>query len=749
MLGLPLGLGLSQRGGSVLGTGDPMTATVRADGWTVEVKWKGFVDGGTASLDPAGSPKLILAVSDTGFGTNRVLGSKSRTVIGTLQLRQPYPNQTLPVDAEDAEGASRVFVLSEPVFAGSTVGGDFKAGLYIDNGTDGSAASSNARLFSVSNSSAKTYPDPVANWACSANLRGGTEGFAFEVYADHQFAYNGSPVAAVGVRVVDSASNVSWGYATALEPSAQVSGTDPVKLVYKVTVPTTGMTDGAATAHLVVYPWLASEAWDSATDGATWPTPQVASIPVLIDRAGNYTEVYAALDTAAGNDGTGVVSASKTTAQASPFLTVSAARAALKTHNNARGHNDNAAGYILLKQDISGFGHNLRTNWTTGLTWGGFDVWTTTGAKTIGITEAGDLNNRQHPNLCEFRNLFIRPTGSNTYALDGAVDDGVSGLPATYARFVNCKFSGYTASASLPEVYRTGLMDYIGCEFTDASNYALRHFGVTRVHHRLHLGTTYATSSTAVQTALVWTAIGCSWSNVVLNSAAVSANQQLLDGQIVANCKLMTCRSSSQFASSVTTRGVAVVQCVFEKITTTDPAMYFSGDSTVNAVQNAILRHNTVAGQRCNVLYQDTGTAYILKQGVAQYNLLKEYNNKSDLFAPANANRTGNWEHRFGVNNKGNHWITAAADASTTGSASAWVGDYMGLRTTCATATSFTSDASFTGTALGGGNYLPTGTITHLQNKVAAGEAAYPVDIRNTARLNNGGGSCGAYEVGV
>jgi hypothetical protein len=67
---------------------------------------------------------------------------------------------------------------------------------------------------------------------------------------------------------------------------------------------------------------------------------------------------------------------------------------------------------------------------------------------------------------------------------------------------------------------------------------------------------------------------------------------------------------------------------------------------------------------------------------------------------------------------------------------------------TIGTAITYTTDNSYLGAGTGDGNYLPTGTVTTIQNKVITGRAAYPYDIRGTARKNTGTGSCGAYEVG-
>ena len=107
----------------------------------------------------------------------------------------------------------------------------------------------------------------------------------------------------------------------------------------------------------------------------------------------------------------------------------------------------------------------------------------------------------------------------------------------------------------------------------------------------------------------------------------------------------------------------------------------------------------------------------------------------------------------FGVGCFGNHAVAGATGNDTGGSSStpgpdSWLGEFTGLASTNNVAVTFTTDASYLGTGAGGGNYLPTGTVTTLQGKVAAGRQPYPSDIHSTARKNTGTGSCGAYEVG-
>ena len=749
-----------------LSTGNAAFAVIQPNGWQVLVYWKGFKAGGTSTLNPNATPRLVLQVVDQGFTSTGQPTLISRTVVGTVNMRAPWPIETTPIDVADANGSSRLYALSEPIYAASNVAGSglapittVVAGLYLDNGSGGSSGNSLTSSLFAMNGSALTYPPPVANWVCSAYQRAGSNGFQFEVYADHQFGFNASPVAQVGVRVTDSAGNKAYGYASTLTQSAQVATTDPNPLVFPVIVSTSGLVDGAATADILVWPWIGNTVWDSKINGATWPTPQVCSIPVLIDAAGNYTPAYACVDTAAGVDASGVVSTTQATAEAAPYKTWAAARAAIKTFNNARGHNDHAAGVVLLTQDLAGFGENLASTLTPGLTWFTIGHKSTVSAQTIGFTTASSDTNATLATRVAFNGLYLRST-SATNLFDGGVDGAVSGLPQIYVNCTNCKLSQSAVTNAVPLFYQTGLMDYIGCTFTNCGPADLTNYSVTRQHHRLHLGTTYTTTSTSGPIASIWTAIGCTFNgcNFQDTTAAAQPYQQSVDGLIHVNNKWFGMRATSNYSGARQwTKGIVVAQSVYELVTGTVPALQVSADGMLNPVANVIRRFNTIAGGRTNFLYNDIGAVPTVKTGVSQYNLDYQYNIKRDPFnnptGGQSGNRTGNWMASFGVGCFGNHAVAGATGNDTGGSSStpgpdSWLGEFTGLASTNNVAVTFTTDASYLGTGAGGGNYLPTGTVTTLQGKVAAGRQPYPSDIHSTARKNTGTGSCGAYEVG-
>ncbi len=752
--------------------GDAVFVLVRPDGVTAEVYWRGFKDGGASSLTPSTAPKLILAVADPSFDAAGNPTVRSRSIVGTIPFRQSWPNHLLPVDSEDVGGASRVFSLSEPVFAKSKLGfGNsgwlpvvtILSGLYTDNGTGGSGANSTPRTLYAVNMSTKTYPKMVANWAMSGFMRAaGT--FNGEVALDNEYGFSGRPYAAMRFRLTDiGGASVLGPVSTDYSASAQVSaivapnGQSLNPLVAKASVSSSGLAEGLGTLDMLIYPWLGDEVWDSAREGAIWPTPQVASLPILIDNDGDHAPAFACLDTVSGNNATAVVSTAQATAEATPYLTWAAARAAIRTFNAARGHDDHAGGVILLTQNIAGFGENLSSTVVVGRTWLTVTHRSSVSPRTIGITSSGT---RTIANRMAFVGLLLQ-SSSNTWVLEGA-DGSVAGSPATYSRFVGSQFTASSATNSTPLLYQIGLIDKIGCTMTNCGPNDLTRFSINRQHHRLHIGTVHTTTSTAQQFLSIWTATGCYFEGMSPVDFTVAAQPiiQTTDGLIHQNCHFMKMRAAAFYSANRTTvRGLSLMQSVYEMIGASAPALSISADGVTLAASNVILRFLTIVGGRMNFLYNEVGTASVLKDGVWQYCLPYQFNCKSDTHDAAdanvpNGNRTGNWEPRFGVGCFGNH-VTHGSTGSDAGGSTAvpgplsWLGDYLGLGGTVDSVITFTSNkAAITGDGLGGGVYLPTGDVTVLRNKVAAGRQPCPSDIRGVARKNDGTGSCSAYEVG-
>ena len=155
-----------------------------------------------------------------------------------------------------------------------------------------------------------------------------------------------------------------------------------------------------------------------------------------------------------------------------------------------------------------------------------------------------------------------------------------------------------------------------------------------------------------------------------------------------------------------------------------------------------------------------------------QFDIYTEINIKGDYFnAPGfgqSGARVGNWDGRFGVNTIGQTVINGNANVSYPASYQSWYGDYVGYlgdvpasQASTTARVSFADDRSWgdgvltgtktptpTATGLAFGNYCILNTSPHGLSQVPAGSMAWSVDILGNARLNDGTGAAGAYEVG-
>src|SRR5262249_16460157 len=109
-----------------------------------------------------------------------------------------------------------------------------------------------------------------------------------------------------------------------------------------------------------------------------------------------------------------------------------------------------------------------------------------------------------------------------------------------------------------------------------------------------------------------------------------SATQQVSDNAVFAFNTNYGLNNPLTVASvSVETNtGLAIVQNVAEKVTGTDPILIVYGDvATPHDSTNVIMWHNTLAGARLNIGYNETGTtAYYATRYSQRNNIIDEWN---------------------------------------------------------------------------------------------------------------------------
>ncbi|MEM1060772.1 MAG: hypothetical protein AAGJ97_00440 [Planctomycetota bacterium] len=155
-----------------------------------------------------------------------------------------------------------------------------------------------------------------------------------------------------------------------------------------------------------------------------------------------------------------------------------------------------------------------------------------------------------------------------------------------------------------------------------------------------------------------------------------------------------------------------------------------SGDGISSDTTHVLVWGNTLAGDKCNVFYNDSGSAVSLHTWCSvRGNSWTEYNTKSDTFGAPDGARVGNWGPLYGCGFRGNLWEESAGTgainfpAEFTGLGTRYVGD-GGL--------DYVLDASVAGTGNGDGDYTPDADSPLLTVFVPAPRPAF--DLFGTAR---------------
>lgn len=134
--------------------------------------------------------------------------------------------------------------------------------------------------------------------------------------------------------------------------------------------------------------------------------------------------------------------------------------------------------------------------------------------------------------------------------------------------------------------------------------------------------------------------------------------------------------------------------------------------------------HNTVVGERANLLYLD-GNTNVDKSAYVRFNVFHRYNVKGDVFASHGEN-TGNWAARFKVGWHSNATLDGSNNSGEFGPAS-WLGEIPSTGETTGTSPMWQQDHSHSGENSGGGIYIPV--PGHTLPVVPPGAAAYPTDL--------------------
>lgn len=659
----------------------PVT-TIAADGW------QATYDGTPpAEMDPSGDPETV-TVTRQGFDASGGAVSVNDTVTLMKRVRQPYPNQgSLTADS---------IALSDFVYAGDTIAG-------------------------VANNSTRTYPKPICCWLHGDHQIAAGPTFTARVAVAHMHARSGRPVAAVTFSVTDGVSTVTETVSAMSTITYTASGLTVPHFAAALDI--SGFAVGAElTVDVTVYPWV-GEAFDSATDASASPSINFCSLPVWKATA---SRAYAYVNASTGNDGAGVASGTEATAAASPFATLAAAVAAVRSWNNANLGYDDAGGAIVVLEDGTHVFSSIRS--AAGAT--------TTGPLTVqGESRAGAVLQDSGSNLTfsipggiTFRNMTFRMTGNYTF-----IDNGGTGLAPVLCEDVSFDVNG---NPDFYEAwfYRIGRFYLIDCDANGAL-LARKYGGVKKEPNLVGcsgLGWAY-------------NMLGCRSAGFNTGSLNDSGREAAAGSFIGWNCLTATNSGGTQVLHddwAIGAEGFAMVGNVVEDVDgTTSPALQVMGDSSAVTATNVVIQCNTVVGQRSNLLYNDTTN--ISRDGSVRFNVFSKFNTKTDVFA-ADGTAIGNWAAAYHVGYHSNAYLTAASDGQSTFGAGHWIGEVGELGASLLPTPDWTDDASADGSGLGGGDYTPGASST--LPTIPAGLAPYGHDLNGTALAGDGTDLSGAVQ---
>lgn len=751
----------------------PVSVVVRADGWTADVVFYGMTTGGTYHFGTDAAPAVRLSVTSPGYNENGGSTSITREMLGTVALRQPYPNQTTNTEALVPEGVRVTIALSDRIHVGDTITGcTFSQGVYVAGGINSAAANLPASVTST-----LPYQKPIANWLAfpSERAASGAATFDIELLAFHRFPRQGRQVACVEFIATDEHSNTVTVKSSTMVQSTRVTTGNPIA-VYRGSIPLATLSAGdQVTVRAKIYPFLGDGTGvfdsDPSADGAPATVPSgFANYTFLNDKTGTYGTVYAYVSPG-GNDAGGVASEVAATASASPFQSIYAAANAVKARNNTLyGHNDLGGGVVRLTAGTyAGFGSSSLNTLGSGKTWFTIEAAPGESVSTVSIEPGTKIN---PGNMVKFKNLALTPTASTPIVIDAASDGAVDGPPIIYGAYEGLRIHGLSGVS--PIIYRVGLRHFIGCDMKDIGRSLSSPYGITREHTPLLAGCTLSFSTQVPTGGLslpTWTSVGNMLSKgFYFTQAANTAGTAPGSTRVVAAKSAILAFNSEYGAVSTNSfgftdptvpgGGMAIVQNLFEFITnTSSPCFNLAGDGAVKKLDNVVVQHMTVVGARMNYLYNDegakalaeTGSKSVPKNGIFIYSLVNQYNCKTDTFSKPgegpDGERVGNWEPHHGIGFAGNMHQNPAANgpaAPYTGPNS-WDGVYLGRNSKVAGNANFVSDLSLSGANTGGGDYR-IGAASDARNRVPAGFATLPFDLDGTPRRNDGTGAAGAYE---
>jgi hypothetical protein len=705
-------------------------------GACADITVQGFISGKTIdfgsgygsqlSYSDIANATIVFTVVSEGFDSSGNLGTITRTVYGTSIVRQPYPNNA---SSQDVTTTIRI-ALSEFIYNDDKNGGAGTSGVdprvtikfgAIKNEAGSDEISNPVTNFKCINSSGLDYAPCIAKWdrvagVCTADRV--TSDFTMACRAYHRFG-----IACVRFDTSGQTSgNIVTSYSTTRTKTQRTGSGLYAEAYHSASTSMTGNTQGELIdLRFRAYPMVGD--LDSVRDSNNHTTANEERCGynkawVTCDK-NNSLDVFAVVDPIGGNNTTGAVSSVLATAESTPYLNITYAI------------EDGAKIIYLLDGTHVAVSHSFTRRTTN--EWVIVTHHPTLSSKSgsivqVGTTKAYRTQRLQYKNitfdLASSSSWFDGEATGNYLRLTGVnFDEDAVGLPTTGI--------GYRTATTYLEncTGDMGEQEWNWTAFSADTYYAF---------DGCDFGTPVTPGNSNNLAAWELTA-----SKFVAPMRFVAVHPQTTPDHLEMSFNsIMNSSSSANNVVDVGNQatispliGFVMIGNIIEKTATTSAAVQIAADNGVSNCHNIIVWHNTVVGERMNMGYNSSGSTSLSRHNWSlKYNSLTEFNVKTDVFAPANANRIGNWPILYGVGFTTNNY-----------SQENFPGDYDGLDTIIGTP-GYVADNSYTGTGTGNGNYAPD-TSSALKGRIPTGQRVITCDLYGNNIVENG--DIGAIQVTV
>jgi hypothetical protein len=619
-----------------MATGDILSATVRADGFSVDLVVEGFTTGASYSFGLGtdntltGTENLRFSVVSLGYDATGAATTVARTCVAKGTVRKATPNEG-QVDETGGGNLTVRLGLDMPIFAKDKSGGGSSgtdvtavalAGLVTNTG--GGSQTSNARSsFTVTNNSTLPYPKVVGRWA-QPSFERWTGAKLVEMCCYHPFARNNKPVACVAFDCTDGSNPITQQVVTSCTASTQWTGIGNTVWTYGTTIPVSGFTQGGTlTTRFRAYPWVGDSTsvldTDTGADGTAAPSAALTPLMGLCDKNDSLA-CYASVN---GVGGSPAVSATKAGARAAPYSTLALALTALKTYNSSTNSDNSLNNCYVLMQNGSYSAAGTFTGSNT-KTWCEVEADTENGATEAGVNFS-TATNQAFNGYLKYKNVTFSGVGSGMFR--GNITTGCLWLDScTYSHAVAAQWYSWNTAFLTGTTFTAGTQNILGSGSGGVGWGLVRQNDLTAI-----------TSKQAAANCMIGNKNLCP-----TFALSGGTNGPQSDGGFVGWNSTYSIASSTQWLTAVQTndwtKGIAVVGNVAERIggNTTPLAQFIADNTTTSVANNVYFAHNSLIGARLNFNYLELGNYSPNRLNwYDQFNVLSDWNCKTDVFSNA------------------------------------------------------------------------------------------------------------------